>query len=90
MSFSYYYSKIYIIYSKEIYRGVLIGFFLIITSFLFYYFNTIEKVAYDNNLFLNYLNNWDGHRIISKTIHYEYLAKTLLLSFFFWRPWFLL
>ena len=82
IAISFYYSKIYIIYGKDIYRGVLIGFFLIITSFLFYYFNTIEKLAYDNNLFLNYLNNWDGHRIISKTIHYEYLAKTLLLSFF--------
>ena len=78
---SFYYLKIYNNYSKDIYRGVLIGVFFVTTSFLIYYSNTIEKVPYDNNLFLNYLANWDGHRIISKTIHYEYLAKTLLLCF---------
>ena len=81
VALSFYHLKIYNVYSKDIYRGVMIGIFFITTSFLIYYSNTIEKLPYDNNLFLNYLDNWDGHRIISKTIHYEYLAKTFLLCF---------
>ncbi len=80
VSFCFYYLKIFIIYKKDIFRGVLIGFFFTSVSFLLFYFNSIEKIPYDNNLFLDYLKNWDGHRNISKFIHYEYILKTLFLG----------
>ena len=81
VSFCFYYLKIFSTYKKDIYKGVVIGFFFITASFLFYYFNSIEKISYDKNLFSEYLDNWDGHRNISKVIHYEYIIKTLLLAF---------
>lgn len=80
VSFCFYYLNIFIIYKKDIYKGVGIGFFFITASFLFYYFNSIEKIPFDKNLFLNYLDNWDGHRNISQFIHYEYIIKTLFLA----------
>ena len=80
VSFSFYYLKIYNDYKKDIYKGIVIGLFFVTASFLFFYFNSIEKLPYDKNLFLNYLDNWDGHRNISKVIHYEYIIKTILLT----------
>ena len=80
VSFCFYYLKIYNDYGNDIYKGIIIGFFFVVTSFLFFYLNAIEKIPYDKNLFLNYLDDWDGHRNISKTIHYEYLFKTILLA----------
>lgn len=81
ISFCFYYLNVFNIYKKDIYKGVVIGFFFITASFLFYYFNSIEKIPYDKNLFSEYLDNWDGHRNVSKVIHYEYIIKTLLLTF---------
>ena len=81
VSFCFYYLNIFNTYKNEIYKGVVIGFFFITASFLFYYFNSIEKIPYDKNLFSEYLDNWDGHRNISNVIHYEYIIKTLLLAF---------
>ena len=71
---------------REVFKGVTIGLFCIIISFIFFYTNSVEKTAYDHNLFLNYLDNWDGHRAITKVIHYDYLLKTFILGiliFFF-------
>ncbi len=67
---------------KAIINGSIIGLTLVVLSFVFFYFNTIDKVEFDKNLFKVYLNEWDGHRIISKYIHYEYLIKTLILGLF--------
>ncbi len=80
VTFCIYYSNTYNIYKKDIFRGVLLGIFIISSSFIFFYFNSIEKIPYDKFLFLNYLDNWDGHRGISKVIHFEYIIKTLLLA----------
>ena len=82
VSFCFYYLKIHKIYRNDIIKGTSLGIFFIIVSFLYYYFNTIEKLPYDKNLFLDYLNNWDGHRAISKVIHYEYIIKTIILALF--------
>ena len=68
-------------HKEDIKKGVILGIIFITSSFIFYYFNSIEKTSYSAHLFLSYLDNWDGHRNISKIIHYEYLIKTLLLTF---------
>ena len=64
----------------EIFKGVAAGLFFLILSFIFFYTNTIEKISYDHNLFLNYLNDWDGHRALTDVIHYDYLIKTFILG----------
>tara|TARA_B100000963_G_scaffold343492_1_gene345385 strand:- start:11829 stop:13382 length:1554 start_codon:yes stop_codon:yes gene_type:complete len=71
---------------RAIINGCLIGLSLVILSFIFFYSNSIDRVEFDTNLFKIYLDRWDGHRIISKNIHYQYLIKTFilgLLSFIF-------
>ena len=80
VSFIFYFLKIYNDYRNDIYKGIIIGIFFVVTSFLIFYFNTIEKVPFDKDLFLIYLDNWDGHRNISTEIHYEYIIKTILLA----------
>ncbi len=77
---SFYYFDTYSIYKEDIKKGVILGIIFIASSFMFYYFNSIEKTSYNANLFLSYLDNWDGHRNISNIIHYDYLIKTLLLT----------
>jgi hypothetical protein len=79
MFISFYLFNIYSIYKKEIKKGIILGIIFIIFSFILYSFNSIEKIPYNEDLFLDYLENWDGHRSISKLIHYEYLIKTLFL-----------
>ena len=79
MFISFYLFNIYSIYKKEIKKGIILGIIFIIFSFIIYSFNSIEKIPYNEDLFLDYLENWDGHRSISKLIHYEYLIKTLFL-----------
>ncbi len=74
-----FFSKSYKFYKIELLRGALIGSCLLISSFLFFYFNTIHQLQYNPDLFQNYLKNWDGHRSINEIVHYEYIAKTILL-----------
>ena len=53
VAFCVYYSNTYNIYKKDIFRGVLLGIFIISSSFIFFYFNSVEKIPYYKFLFLN-------------------------------------
>ena len=55
------------------------GLLLTIISLCFFYYFSLEKLPYDQNLFNIYINKWDGHRAITGEIHYEYLFKSLIL-----------
>ena len=63
---------------RESSKGISIGIiFTLISLMLFFYFS-IDKTAFDQNLFDIYLSEWDGHRAKTGEIHYEYIIKTLL------------
>ena len=55
------------------------GLLLTIISLIFFFYFSLEKFPYDQNLFKIYIEKWDGHRAISGEIHYEYLFKSLIL-----------
>ena len=63
------------------YKGLFFGFFLILISLIFYFYSSIGKVSYNQNLFNTYINLWDGHRARTGSIHYEYIVKSILLFF---------
>ena len=63
----------------EIVKGISLGFFFLLISFIFFYINSLDKIDYDSSLFINYLDNWDGHRAVTKLVHYEYIFKTIIL-----------
>ena len=60
---------------KILFPGLLLT---IISLGVFYYFS-LEKLPYDQNLFNIYIDKWDGHRATTGEIHYEYLFKSLIL-----------
>mgnify|MGYP001157567911 FL=1 len=55
------------------------GLLLTIVSLSIFYYFSVEKLTYDQNLFNIYIEKWDGHRAITGEIHYEYLIKSLIL-----------
>jgi len=78
---SFFFLKSYKYANPDIFKGFTAGLILVLISFVFFYINSIDKNSFDQSLFDIYLNYWDGHRIVSKFIHYEYILKTALLGF---------
>jgi hypothetical protein len=63
---------------KLIVKGIIIGLPFLIISLIFFYLKMNGPENYDINDFNIYLSKWDFHRNI-KTIHYDYIFKTLFL-----------
>ena len=57
------------------------GLLLTIVSLSIFYYFSVDKLTYDQNLFNIYIEKWDGHRAITGEIHYEYLIKSFILLF---------
>ena len=64
---------------NDFFKVLMPGLLLTIISLCFFYYFSLEKLPYDQNLFNIYINKWDGHRAITGEIHYEYLFKSLIL-----------
>ena len=79
---SFYFLRNFEVNRKELLTGSILGFILILISFIFFYYNSIEKIDFDSDLFQIYLNDWDGHRVVSQKIHSLYLLKTFVLTIF--------
>ncbi len=63
----------------DFFKIVFPGLLLTIISLGFFYYFSLEKLPYDQNLFKIYISKWDGHRATTGEIHYEYLLKSLIL-----------
>ncbi len=62
-------------------KGIITGIILLISSLILFYSLSIEKLIFDQDIFIKYITQWDGHRAKTGEIHYEYIFKTLLLIF---------
>ncbi len=89
-SISIFFTKLDKFEKKRIIIGFLIGFFFLLISFTFFYLNAIDKIPYQHSNLATYLEYWDGHRSISREIHFEYLIKTfiLFLSIYFFSKYY--
>ena len=64
---------------NHFFKILLPGLLLAMISFSIFYYLSLEKLPYDQNLFNIYIDKWDGHRAITDEFHYEYLFKSLIL-----------